>query len=207
MNNIVIGYVADEKDILSFGLSPWQWKELLTNPNHQGRDRIKESIPVYLRRDAIDLKVRIEDEWYKNQENVIKWLEELTKWPFPQTSIHICVVPFQCSRVPFPELFFIFLGHITKGWHYPETIAHELAHLLFNYYTNFSTRKAHPLIQLIEEEIAVRLGHRSAYFAYDIPPEAPWVKTAQQIFPKWKDYLNHKENYRTIADLESSIAC
>lgn len=120
--------------------------------------------------------------------------------------IRICVVPFQCSQVPFPGLSFIFLGRIQKGWHYPETIAHELAHILFNYYTDFSTGEVHPLVQLIEEEIAVRLGHRPAYFAYDIPPGAGWVRTAQKMVDTWDYYLNHKEEYKSIVDLTPCMA-
>ena len=201
VNEAAIGYVADRKGVLSFGLSWWEWKELFSDPTCSEKKCIEESVPHNLRKEALRLKTCIEDEWHTHGEKIVAWLEELTKWSFPHIPIYICVVPFQCSQVPFPGLPFIFLGHIRKGWHYPETIAHELAHILFNYYTDFSTGSVHPLIQLIEEEIAVRLGHRPSYFAYDIPPGAAWVRTAQKMTNAWKGYLNHKEKYRTIADL------
>lgn len=202
VNNAAIGYVADKKGVLSFGLSWGEWEELFFDVTHPEKNHIEASIPPNLKKEALDLKSCIEDEWYTHEKKVVTWLEELTKWSFPQILVHICVVPFQCSQVPFPGLPLIFLGYIAKGWHYPETIAHELAHILFNFYTNFSTGRAHPYIQLIEEEIAVRLGHRSSYFAYNIPPEAHWVKTAQEMITIWKDYLDHERKYKTIADLE-----
>jgi hypothetical protein len=95
----------------------------------------------------------------------------------------------------------IVLGYIREGWYYPETIAHELAHIFFNYYTDFSTGKAHPFIQLIEEEIAVRLNHRGSYFCYDIPNGAYWVKDAQQLLGIWKEYIHNRKEYQDISDL------
>lgn len=206
VDNLAIGYVADVKGTLSFGLSWWEWKELFSNVNHPDRDSIEKSIPNRLVREALEQKYCIEKEWYTQEKKVVNWLEELTGWLFPPIPVRICVVPFQCSQVPFPGLFFIFLGRIRKGWYYPETIAHELAHILFNYYTDFSTGEVHPLIQLIEEEIAVRLGHRPAYFAYDIPPGAGWVGRAQEMVETWKYYLSHKEEYKSIADLMPCMA-
>lgn len=201
VDDLAIGYVADLRGKLSFGLSWWEWKELFSNVNHPDRDNIEKSIPSRLTEEAFRLKGCIEDAWYTQEEKVVNWLEKLTKWPFPPVPVRICVVPFQCSRVPFPGLFIIFLGRIRKDWHYPETIAHELAHIFFNYYTDFPTGEVHPLVQLIEEEIAVRLGHRPAYFAYNIPPGAGWVRTAQKMVDTWKYYLNHKKEYKSIVDL------
>ena len=66
---------------------------------------------------------------------------------------------------------------------------------------DFSTEEVHPLIQLIEEEIAVRLGNRSASFAYEIPSGAHWVKKAQEMEDIWEEYLKEKDFYRNIADL------
>lgn len=204
VDEVAIGYVADMKGVLPIGLSWWEWKKIFSDSHHQRND-IKRLIPQNLKKEAFNLKSSIKDAWCPQESKVLTWLQELTQWSLPDISIHICVVPFQCSQVPFPGLPFIFLGYIRKGWHYPETIAHELAHILFNCYSDLSTEEVHPLIQLIEEEIAVRLGNRSTYFDYDIPPCAHWVKKAQEMEEIWKDYLNQKEFYKNIADLARFI--
>lgn len=115
VNNTAIGYVADRKGVLTFGLSWWEWKELFSDSDYSKENRIEDSIPYNLRREALSLKAHIEDEWYAYEGKIVAWLEELTKWSFPQIPIRICVVPFQCSQVPFPGLPFIFLGSHKRG--------------------------------------------------------------------------------------------
>ncbi len=205
VDNLAIGYVADLNHALSFGLSWWQWKELFSASSSLQRNKIEELIPENLREDAIRLKMVIEEKWLSKEKLVATWLEELTRWPFPPVAVHISVVPFQCSQVPFPGLPLIMLGSIREGWQYPETIAHELAHIFFNHYTTFSTEEVHPLVQLIEEEVSVRLGHRPRYFAYTIPPGAHWVRTAQTLIGAWKDYLDNPETKKNIADLRYAV--
>jgi len=201
VNSLAIGYAADLRGELSLGL-PWaEWKEIFTAPHNLKKKHIEAMIPQSLKKEAHTLKSGIEDTWRTDENKVLNMLEKLTKWKLPDLTVRICVVPFHCSRVPFPGIPLIVLGYIRGGWHYPETIAHELAHILFNYYTDFDTARVHPFIQLIEEEIAVRLGLRSGYFAYDIPPEALWIKRAQKMLTIWKEYLAHGDKYNNITDL------
>jgi hypothetical protein len=200
VDDLAIAYAVDSRRA-SLQLSWGDWRELFSDPASPQKMRVERSITSEQRERALTLKSHIEASWNAEQERVVTWLEELTGWPLPPITIRICVVPFHYSQVPFPGLPLIVLGHIREGWHYPETIAHELAHVFFNYYTEFSTERVHPLVQLIEEEIAVRLNHRPSYFSYDIPEGAYWVEKAQQLLGVWKEYIDHREAYRSILDL------
>lgn len=91
-------------------------------------------------------------------------------------------------------------GRIRKGWDYPETIAHELVHVLFNQNFNLNPEILHPYIQLIEEEVALRLGVRSHYFDYEIPAFATWVHKAKRREKPWKHYLLHIQEYDTVLE-------
>jgi hypothetical protein len=91
------------------------------------------------------------------------------------------------------------LGRIRRGWNYPESLAHELAHILFNQNFNFANEVEHPYIQLIEEEIAVRLGSRPKYFNYKIPALADWTRKASQKQTAWKHYLQHIDDFTDIS--------
>ena len=99
----------------------------------------------------------------------------------------------------FKNIPLIVIGKIRKGWGYPETIAHELAHVLFNQNFKLKSQVEHPYVQLIEEEIAVRLGERSKYFDYEIPAFADWVHDAQQRERAWKHYLQNIEDFEDIS--------
>jgi hypothetical protein len=126
------------------------------------------------------LKEVVEKEWRRREKNVLAWLKELTKVNFKEPTVKVCVVPFAAGQTPFMDIPLVVVGKIRKRWGYPETIAHELAHILFNQNFDFESEVEHPYVQLIEEEIAVRLGVRSRYFDYEIPASAEWVYKAQQ---------------------------
>lgn len=73
----------------------------------------------------------------------------------------------------------------SKGWNYPEIVAHELTHILFNQNFNFGSEIEHPYVQLVEEEIAVRLGVRKNYFDYHVPDFAVWIHKAKRMKRTW----------------------
>jgi len=129
---------------------------------------------------------------------VLAWLQELTRVGFRDQTVRVCVVPFASGQTPFRDIPLIVVGNIRKGWRYPETIAHELAHVLFNQNFKFKSDVEHPYVQLIEEEIAVRLGARAKYFDYEIPAFAEWVHKAQQMEKAWRRYLQHIEDFKDI---------
>jgi hypothetical protein len=118
---------------------------------------------------------------------------------FKEPVVRVCVVPFASGEIPFRNLPLMIVGKIRKGWDYPETIAHELVHILFNQNFSFESEVEHPYVQLVEEEIAVRLGARSKYFDYEIPAFAGWIHRAKMMEIPWRRYLQHIEDYKDIA--------
>jgi hypothetical protein len=70
---------------------------------------------------------------------------------------------------------------------------------LFNQNFDFESEVAHPYVQLIEEEIAVRLSVRARYFDYEIPAFAEWVHKAQQKEKAWKQYLQSIGEFSDIS--------
>jgi hypothetical protein len=113
---------------------------------------------------------------------VVGWIKEITQLDFKCSRIRVFTVAFPSGVVPFRDIPLMIVGK-SKGWDYPETIAHELAHIIFNQNFDLCAEVEHPYVQLIEEEVAVRLGVRSDYFVYPIPDFADWVKRAQRIKP------------------------
>lgn len=149
--------------------------------------------------EAERLKEIVEKRWRQREKDVLAWLRELTKVDFKEPVVGVCVVPFASGEIPFRDVPLMIVGKIRKGWDYPETITHELAHILFNQNFSFESEVEHPYVQLIEEEIAVRLGARSKYFDYEIPVFAGWVHEAKKREKPWRTYLQHIENYRDIS--------
>ena len=141
----------------------------------------------------------VEKEWRRHEKKVVAWLKELTKVEFKEPTVKVCVVPFAAGEIPFRNIPLVVVGKIRKGWGYPETIAHELVHILFNQNFNFENDVEHPYVQLIEEEIAVRLGARSKYFDYEIPAFAEWVHKAQQKEKAWRRYLQSIADFSDIS--------
>lgn len=148
--------------------------------------------------EAERLREIIEKRWRQREKDVVSWLRELTKVNFKEPVVRVCVVPFASGQTPFRDVPLMIVGRIRKGWGYPETIGHELAHILFNQNFSFESGVEHPYVQLIEEEIAVRLGVRSKYFDYEVPAFAGWVHEAKKREMAWREYLQHIEDYRDI---------
>jgi len=171
-DKLVIAYVMQLRGIKDYGISRQKWNRLLKK-THNGNDRQwLQEIQKGLDEEssaAEKLKETIEQKWSQNEKSVLTWLRQLTKVDFRIPKVRVCIVPFAAGQVPFKDLPLVVVGKIRQGWGYPETIAHELAHILFNQNFQLEDEVKHPYIQLIEEEIAVRLGARSKYFDYLIP--------------------------------------
>lgn len=123
----------------------------------------------------------------------------MTKVDFRTPKVRVCIVPFAAGQVPFKDLPLIVVGKIRQGWGYPETIAHELAHILFNQNFQLEDEVEHHYIQLIEKEIPVRLDARSKYFDYLIPDFADWAHKAQQREKAWRHYIQHIEVFKDLS--------
>jgi hypothetical protein len=206
VDKAVIAYIMQQKGISDFGISAKKWNRLLRRDPRSEADHFVQKIQKNLNvesSEAEQLKSVIEKKWRQNENDVLLWLRQLTKTDFRTSAVRVCIVPFPAGQVPFRDLALIVVGKIRQGWDYPETIAHELAHILFNQNLKLGDEVEHPYVQLIEEEIAVRLGVRSKYFDYDVPSFAEWVRKAQQREKAWKHYAHHTQEFKNISQFIS----
>lgn len=202
VDRLVIACIMQQNGIKDFGISSEKWNRIL-----QGVCRKKDMMRIDEFRKELDeeqalattLKETVEKKWRQNEQKVLAWLKELTRVDFRESTIRVCVVAFRAGQVPFRDIPLIVVGRIREGWGYPETITHELAHVLFNQNFRLPDEVTHPYVQLMEEEIAVRLGVRAKYFDYDIPAFAEWVRKARQKEKAWKQYLLHIKRFKDIS--------
>ena len=204
VDKVAIAYIMQIKGVRNFGINSEEWNKLLAKTYGNKCKALVNEIQTGLEDEYIaaqPFKRIVQTEWMRHEENVLTWLKEMTKLDFKEPTINVCVVPFQAGMTPFRNLPLVVVGQIRQGWGYPETLAHEFAHILFNQNLKLDNEIEHPYVQLIEEEIAVRLGVRSNYFDYEIPSFAKWVHKAQQKEKSWKRYLAHIEDYRDVSEL------
>jgi len=201
-DKLAIAYIMQLRGIRNFGISRQEWNKLFRGAYNEKAKLLVEEIKKGLNKEyavAEKLKKIVEKDWTRHEKNVLAWLKELTKVDFKEPTVKVCVVPFAAGQTPFKNIPLVVVGKIREGWGYPETIAHELAHILFNQNFHFKNETEHPYVQLIEEEIAFRLGARSKYFDYEIPAFADWVRKAQQKEKAWKRYLQYIEDFKDIS--------
>jgi hypothetical protein len=201
VDKLAIAYVMQLRGIKDFGINRSMWYRIFKDIYSQSELAIIRKIQSKLRKEsdkAEQLKKSIEKKWRLHERKVLDWLREITHVDFKAPIIRICVVPFGACQTPFKDIPLIIVGRIRKGWDYPESLAHELTHILFNQNFDFESEVEHPYIQLIEEEIAVRIGSRPKYFSYKIPDFADWAKKARQKEKAWKHYLQHISDFKDI---------
>lgn len=202
VSKLAIAYAMQLRGLRNFEIRGKEWIRLLERVYDETEELLVKEISSGLEVECVEaerLRKIIEKEWRSQEENVLCWLEELTKVDFKKPTVKICVVPLAAGLTPFKNVPLIIIGKIRKGWGYPETIGHELAHVLFNQNFNFEGDFEHPYVQLIEEEIAVRLGARPKYFDYEVPAFAEWVFKAQQREKAWRHYLDHIAEFNDIS--------
>ncbi len=203
VDKVAIAYTMQTNGVRNFGINRSEWNKLLARTEGNKHRVLANEIQTGLNDEYIaaqPFKRTVETEWMRHEENVLIWLKEMTRLDFKESTINVCVVPFRAGMVPFKNLPLVIVGKIREGWGYPETLAHEFAHVLFNQNLKLDNEIEHPYVQLIEEEIAVRLEARSKYFNYDIPSFAEWVHKAQRKEGIWKQYLAHIEDYKDISE-------
>lgn len=202
VDKLVIAYIMQLRGIKDFRVSGEEWNRLLKGVYNEKDELSVNHILEGLDEEYVTaekLEQIVEKEWRRHEKNVVAWLKELTKVDFKEPTVKVCVVPFAAGAIPFRDIPLVVVGKIRKGWGYPETIAHELTHILFNQNFHFENEVEHPYVQLIEEEIAVRLGARSKYFDYEIPAFAKWVHKAQKMEKAWRRYLQRIEDFKDIS--------
>jgi len=201
VSKLAIAYIMQLRRIKDLGISR-RWNRLFRGIYDEKDKSLVKEIQEGLKEEyatAEKLKEIIEKKWRQHEKNVLAWLKELTKANFKEPTVRVCVVPFAAGQTPFRDVALVIVGKIRKGWGYPETMAHELAHVLFDQNFKFKSEVEHPYVQLIEEEIAVRLRARSKYFDYEIPAFAEWVRKAQQNEKALRHYLQHIEDFKDIS--------
>jgi hypothetical protein len=202
VDKLAIAYIMQLRGIRDFGISMERWNRFFKGVYNEKDKLFVDGINEGLDEEYVTvcrLKEIVEKEWRRREKNVLTWLKELTKVDFKEPTVKVCVVPFAAGQTPFRDISLVVVGKIRKGWGYPETIAHELAHISFNQNFDFESEVEHPYVQLIEEEIAVRLGVRARYFDYEIPAFAKWVYKAQQKEKAWRQYLQSIGEFSDIS--------
>jgi len=161
----------------------------------------------------------LKNQWEKNENRVIKELENITKLTLPDKQIKVCVVhPKMHNGLSVPERNIIFWGHLEKWKNYSVIyICHEIMHVLT--YKKYQNDKIiHALIELaVDNELKYRLNKKDKHSKsmeeksfLDIPEGlkreiAEMKKIKERILPFWKKYL--KGHYsKNILDLEKKIA-
>lgn len=202
VNKLAIAYIMQLRGLKDFGIGRNTWKKILIGAYGQSELAIVEEIQSRLKKESYEakrLKNIIEKNWRLHEKKILAWLKELTQVNFKTSKVKVCTVPFGAGQTPFRDIPLMIIGKIRNGWGYPETIAHELAHILFNQNFTLQSEIEHPYVQLIEEEIAVRLGVRSKYFDYEVPAFADWVRRAQQREESWRHYLQNIKDFKDIS--------
>jgi hypothetical protein len=204
VDRLAIAYIMQLRQIKDFGISEEKWNNLFRGIYGEKDQLLVKEIQTGLEKEymsAEKLKGTVAKQWRQHEKKVLNWLKELTKVDFKTPTVKVCIVPFTAGRTPFRDIPLIIVGEIRRGWGHPETLAHELTHVLFNQNFCFRSEAEHPYVQLIEEEIAVRLGVRARYFDYEVPSFAGWVHKAQKIEKIWRHYLRHIDDFRDISQL------
>jgi hypothetical protein len=201
-DSLATAYNLQRKGVRDFEIDHNEWHMLFKDPKSQAAQELRKHFERKLSGEyerAKKLLPAAEKEWRACEERVVRWIKNITKLHFKSKRIRVSIVASPSGVVPFRDIPLMIIGK-GRGWGYPETIAHELAHIIFNQNLNLDSEVEHPYVQLIEEEVAVRLGVRSNYFAYAIPDFADWVKRAQKIKPAWLHYLSNLDEFRDISD-------
>lgn len=203
VDKLTIAYIMQLRKIRDFGVDRDRWRNLFKGIRCEEDGFLVREIERDFEGEysaANKLKDIVEEKWLEHGSDILIWLRELTKVDFKEQCVRVCVVPFNAGQTPFREIPLIIVGKIRESWDYPETMAHELAHVLFNQNFDFDDEVEHPYIQLIEEEVAVRLGARSGYFDYEIPEFAGWVCRAKEDEHAWRDYLEHIGDFEDVSE-------
>jgi len=203
VNKLAIAYALQRAKIRDFGISHFRWNKLFKGIIDVADESFLKDITRDLGdecREAKQLLEKVKRKWRAHEQQILSWIKDVTKVDFKEPSVRVCVVPVTAGLTPFKDIALIIVGKIRRGWGYPETIAHELVHVLFNQNFSLDPEILHPYVQLIEEEIAVRLGVRSHYFDYEIPNFATWVHKAKQRENAWKHYLHKIQKYKDISE-------
>jgi hypothetical protein len=202
VDRLALAYAMQLRRIRDFGIDRSRWNRMFKGIVYKEDEQVINDIKRATTEEGVEaqkLRETVEKKWEQRENDVLAWLKELTKVDFTEPLARVCVVPFVFSQTPFKDIPLIIVGKIRKGWDYPETIAHELAHILFNQNFNIESEVEHPYVQLIEEEIAVRLGARSKYFDYQIPDFADWIRKAQRKERAWRRYMQCTKNFKDIS--------
>lgn len=203
VNELAIAYALQRRKIRDFGINRSRWNKLFKGILDADDESFLNELKGNLEKECLEaekLKGKVEEKWRRHEQQILSWIRDITKVDFKEPDVRVCVVPVVAGLNPFRDIALIIVGKIRKGWDYPETIAHELVHVLFNQNFNFDPEIGHPYIQLIEEEVAIRLGVRQRYFDYEIPSFATWIQKAKQRERAWKRYLRHIQEYEDISE-------
>ncbi len=139
----------------------------------------------------------IEQKWEKQKDDIFEFLEQITGLKIPNLKITVIIVhpKLGCGR-SYSKIKTIVWGHHEDWKNYSAVyLAHEILHLVFDYYKIPSDNIGHSLIELISDnELRIYLNQKGKYF---IEKEKSvghdWLRSSEKrILPYWKKYLKQK---------------
>jgi len=118
-------------------------------------------------KDTVTYQNFVQKQWKQNEKFVLRYLQDIFGFKLPDLNITVLIVSPTLKH-----------GHVISGtniiiWGHPEDwknyatvyLAHEICHLLFNYYHIQENDLTHAVIELItDNELRLRLNNQSQYF-------------------------------------------
>jgi len=150
----------------------------------------------------------VQQRWSKKEKDIYSFLEQITGLKIPNLKPNIIIVhpKLSCGR-SYSEIQSIVWGH-KEDWNSYSTVylAHELLHLIFDYYKIPLDDLSHSLIELISDnELRFFLNKGGKYFKEnDISVGHDNLRSIEKkILPYWKKYL--KQNKKNIIEFYTQM--
>lgn len=161
--------------------------------------------------ETIQYKNLVEHQWDQNKAFVLNYLEEILGKKLPNLSLSVIIIYPKLKEGRVSSKKFIIWGHLEDWSNYTTVyLAHELLHVLFDYYKLPQNELSHAIIELISDnELRIKLNQKGEYFREGRKHvgHSYLRKIEKQILPYWFRYLKNKQRniYSLCKQLEKKI--
>ncbi|MCX6812985.1 MAG: hypothetical protein NTV77_00615 [Candidatus Azambacteria bacterium] len=140
----------------------------------------------------------VENQWQKNEKEVLKILKEVSGLPTPKHKINVYITHPKLHIGRTLDKKTIVWGHEEDWTNYSSVyLCHELLHIMTwpgHFQPNFDI--LHAIVVLADDELKIRLNRKGKYLSFkkeELNTEAvKLINLAKRIMPYWKKYLNGK---------------
>ncbi|MDD5638875.1 MAG: hypothetical protein PHO28_03150 [Candidatus Pacebacteria bacterium] len=158
-------------------------------------------------KETTQYKNSVKRQWDHNQNFVLNYLEEMLGQKLPNLSLPVYIIHPKLKEGRINSKKSIIWGH-SEDWPNYSTVylAHELLHILFNYYKIPQNKISHAIIELISDnELRIKLNKKGGYFKEEKEHigHSYLRKNEKIILPYWLKYLKKKQKniyslYKTL---------